>query len=458
MAANRSHRARRGIALVLTSWLVILLSLWGVLLLRESMVANAASGNAIAKLKARLACDSALESALVFLATPENRTGKGELQPWADPTTAASLAKVPVDTGGLVWAACVATDPNTAALRYGLDDEASKLHLGVATKEMLEKLPGMTAELAAAIIDWRDEDQETTADGAEDEVYALLPGFPYTAKNAPFETLYELLLVRGIDPAQLFGEDQNQNGRLDLAENDGDEKLPVDDSDGVLATGLFSYLTLHAYEPNLKADGAALLDLNTASQEQLQQELGALLSPEQIQQIMMLRSAGGLQSVGALAALPQFTPDALKAIVDLVTVYAQTQVVGRVNVVTAPRAVLLALPGMTEERVDALLAYRAGRTEGLDSLAWVVDAIGMEGYSAVSNWVTVHSYQFRFQVQGHVGGTTAEANATAIAAGTPVFRAYHRRSYVVDVAGETPTVLHQRDLDRHGPVRLPESQ
>ena len=41
---------------------------------------------------------------------------------------------------------------------YGIVGENSKLNINFATEDMLLKLPGMTGELAAAIIDWRDED------------------------------------------------------------------------------------------------------------------------------------------------------------------------------------------------------------------------------------------------------------------------------------------------------------
>jgi type II secretory pathway component PulK len=54
---------------------------------------------------------------------------------------------------------------------FGLVDESSKLNLNMATQEMLEALPRMTPELAAALIDWRDTDDETTQGGAESETY-----------------------------------------------------------------------------------------------------------------------------------------------------------------------------------------------------------------------------------------------------------------------------------------------
>jgi len=57
---------------------------------------------------------------------------------------------------------------------FELVDEASKLNLNTATVEMLQLLPGMTPELAAAIVDWRDSDSDVTTGGAEDEVYLRL--------------------------------------------------------------------------------------------------------------------------------------------------------------------------------------------------------------------------------------------------------------------------------------------
>ena len=50
---------------------------------------------------------------------------------------------------------------------FGLIDEASKLNLNIATTNMLASLPHMTAELAAAIIDWRDTDSSVSQGGAE---------------------------------------------------------------------------------------------------------------------------------------------------------------------------------------------------------------------------------------------------------------------------------------------------
>ncbi|MDA0261481.1 MAG: type II secretion system protein GspK, partial [Proteobacteria bacterium] len=56
--------------------------------------------------------------------------------------------------------------------------------------------------LADAVLDWRDGDHDTRAEGSEDSDYRLA-GLPHGAKDAPFESIYELLLVKGVT-ADLF--------------------------------------------------------------------------------------------------------------------------------------------------------------------------------------------------------------------------------------------------------------
>jgi general secretion pathway protein K len=50
-----------------------------------------------------------------------------------------------------------------------------------------------------SILDWRDSDDLHRLNGAENNYYQSLPK-PYACKNAPFDTVEELLLVRGMRP------------------------------------------------------------------------------------------------------------------------------------------------------------------------------------------------------------------------------------------------------------------
>jgi len=89
--------------------------------------------------------------------------------------------------------------------RYGLIDEERKININKAPEATLARffeIVGETAsleasEMAAAVMDWLDEDDEPRENGAESAYYqGLVPGYP--CKNKDFEVLEELLLVKGM--------------------------------------------------------------------------------------------------------------------------------------------------------------------------------------------------------------------------------------------------------------------
>ncbi|MHB8108952.1 MAG: type II secretion system minor pseudopilin [Syntrophorhabdaceae bacterium] len=78
---------------------------------------------------------------------------------------------------------------------------------GILLKNLLInfEIPEARADtIIDSMLDWADNDNLRRLSGAEDEYYLSLP-VPYRAKNAPFDTLEELLLVKGISPDLLFG-------------------------------------------------------------------------------------------------------------------------------------------------------------------------------------------------------------------------------------------------------------
>lgn len=162
------------------------------------------------------------------------------------------------------------TDVTASTMRFGLMDESAKLNLNTLLdrglsddelRDVLLTLPEMTVEIADAILDWLDEDEQPREFGAENEYYGTLDP-PYAAKNGPLESLDELLLVRGVTPWLLYGEDANRNGLLDANENDADATAPLDDADSVLLKGWSADLTLFSREANLRSDGTPKINVN----------------------------------------------------------------------------------------------------------------------------------------------------------------------------------------------------
>ena len=80
---------------------------------------------------------------------------------------------------------------------------------GIMVNNLLVNLGSPTEEanrIVDSILDWKDEDDLHRLNGAESDYYQSLP-HPYKARNADFESLEELLLVKGVTPDILYRTD-----------------------------------------------------------------------------------------------------------------------------------------------------------------------------------------------------------------------------------------------------------
>jgi general secretion pathway protein K len=142
-------------------------------------------------------------------------------------------------------------------------DEESKIPLNGATDPVLRRLfwhSGVRDTRRLSIIvdsiqDWRDPDKLHRLNGAEDDYYLSLP-VPYKAKNGNFETIDELLLVKGMTPEILYGNIVNPERRSELDAQPAWERQ--------VAPG--EYLGVARY---LSVFGAGQVNLNTAGPEVL---------------------------------------------------------------------------------------------------------------------------------------------------------------------------------------------
>lgn len=177
---------------------------------------------------------------------------------------------------------------------YGVIDLERFVDLNVAGAEELGKIPGLTPAMVGALVDWRDSDSTVSANGAEAAYYDGLE-FPRRIANAPFESLLDVLRVRGIDVVSFFGEDANGNGLLDPSENDGDKSAPLDNADGVLELGVSRWVTIGTGAANLNVSGDARADVRSADASELALVDG--LSGDLAQSIADYRQAQSISSI-----------------------------------------------------------------------------------------------------------------------------------------------------------------
>ncbi len=122
-------------------------------------------------------------------------------------------------------------------------------------------IPNMTEDIGNAILDWIDSDEEARVGGAESLTYQGL-AVPYSARNAPIQSIDELLQIQGVTPLLFYGEDANRNGLLDPNEDDGADSLPNDDADGLLDLGFRDYFTVSSRERNTMPGGDKKININ----------------------------------------------------------------------------------------------------------------------------------------------------------------------------------------------------
>lgn len=423
---NRVRPTERGTILIIVLWVSLGLVTVTLLFGHAVMLSFRAADNTLAGRQAAQAVEGGLRYAAYLLANLET---PGQLPE----ATTYAREFVPVGEGAFWFLSRTGESGPLRRRAFALNDECAKLNLNTATLEMLEGLPGMTAQLAAAIIDWRDEDEEATQGGAESQYYSFLEP-PYRAKNAPFETVEELRWVAGATWSVLYGEDANRNGLLDENEDDGDLSWPPDNRNGLLDEGVVDYLTVYSREPNLDSDGSPRLNVNSAREElaTLFEETFGEDRARELQQ--QLSGVQNVRSVLEFYLRSGLTADEFVQVEDRLTVSDESFLPGLINVNTASQVVLACLPGMDESKAANLVAHRQGNVSERHSLAWVTEVLDEDTVPLVGPHLTARSYQ---------------VNADVVGVGR-LGRGYHRVQAVFDLTADTPQLVYRKDLSGLG--------
>ena len=291
-----------------------------------------------------------------------------------------------------------------ADVHFGLTDESAKINVNTATKEMLAKVPGITPDLAEAIIKRR-EDSEA---------------------GGPLRTLREMLLFEGMTPEIFFGEDANGNGVLDESENDRDDNPPPDNGNAVLDRGLVSCLTVWSLEQNVGPNGLARTNIQTASAHELQLNVPELTEQE-ANAIVSYRGENKFESVAALLDVTEqkegggssdqkiFSVERFAKICDYVTVSEDDAEAGKVNLNTVDEVLLAALPGFSDELADTVAAYRLekGSFSSLGDL-FKVSGFNADVYRQAEKFITVRSASFSVHAVAWAGQPRVHAVIDAV--------------------------------------------
>lgn len=249
---------RSGLVLIGVLWVMVLLDMLVFVIARTGRLDSRISLSMEEKIRGKWAGRAGVETGIALLLEDE-KDSDSLFDPWALSTA---------DTNSVALDACT--------FSITVIDEAGKININSATKEQLMALPGMTDEISDCILDWRDNDDDVRANGAESAYYLNLP-YPYQPRNGAFKTVRELLLVKGVSQQLVYGYGL-------IAETTSEYNA-----------GWVNYLTCYSYDNNNDADGNARININSASASQMQQQLG--ITAGQAQWIVQNRSYSNLGSL-----------------------------------------------------------------------------------------------------------------------------------------------------------------
>ena len=418
-----SHHARAtGTVLIVTIWIMLVLVGTVLVMARAMRVEGNGSANHVASLQASAVQLGAIQYVIASL------DGLGGRMP--------SEQEMPCEGvlvgNGAFWIIRPGEDDRQRS--YGIGSEAGKVNLNAAPAEILAELPEMTAELAAAIIDWRDSDGELTPGGAESEYYLLLPE-PYECKNDLLETLEEVMLVAGASHEILFGEDTSRNGVLDENENDGDQSDPPDDRNGDLDQGIYGFATVYSIEVNRTASGQQRVNVSSSQMQELSSLLLEAFGEARALEVMVLaRRERPFANPLDFYFRTSLTNEEFDSIADKITFSQSEDLRGLIDLRVAPQEVLGCLPGLDESDVSALLAARPAADAEPGSIVWVAEALDQDKAIAIGSYITTRSYQFSADIVSVSGNG----------------RSFKRCRIVVDARQSPPRVVYRQDLTHLG--------
>ena len=315
--------------------------------------------------------------------------------------------------------------------RVGVEDAHAKVNINRMSQEDLMELPNMSEDMAAAVLDWIDEDDFVRELGAEKGYYSQLPS-PYEPRNGPIRSLQELELVAGVRAEYVRGEDWNLNGRLDPNENDGDATWPNDNADGKLDAGWSEWITTESIDEGLAYSGEARLDLLTADERALLarvEELDPLQARvvvdyarrqgarlEDLISTPLAALATQVVGLGAPAAsVANLDGDQLGKLLEETTLLDPKEgpVPGRLNVNTADREEYDYITAIPSGLADQIVFMRDSRPEGFTSLLDLLELVPPQTLTQLSIFLDVRSTSFVVSARGRDVNTGIEVDLVA---------------------------------------------
>ncbi|MDX2065624.1 MAG: type II secretion system protein GspK [Fimbriimonadaceae bacterium] len=301
--------------------------------------------------------------------------------------------------------------------RMQIIDMSSRIDINTATEAQLQTLP-LTPEQVDSILDYREADRNPRPLGAKDEYYNALER-PYNAKLAVFDTIDELLQVRGITPQTLYEVNDGVSGNTLVPGINGNAPI------------LYDVLGVNAYTANTRTDGQTRVNVNAQGTNIQTLTQPPVSLPANI--AAQIASRKNWTGIGEIAVLPGVQGQTLSSILDNLTTNAQPRVRGKINLNTATESTLSSVPGLTPDVVQSILQRQAQGFATLGDYGTLPGVTGNVLQQSV-DFFSVSSQSFLVRILGTYGS------------------AIHAIEAVIEVREEIPTVISVSTLPFNDPT------
>lgn len=305
-------------------------------------------------------------------------------------------------------------------------DEASKININTANEKLLLYLPDMTEEIANAILDWRDGNDDIRNGSVEAGYYINLP-HPYQIKNQPLGTIRELLRVKDVTEYLFYGtEIENEQQGQNITVNEG----------------WINYLTCYSLEINKDAEGENRINVNNAREKKLKDELEIRTA---YAKWIVDNRGNGFSAIGDLISnkSPDKASDStansnnaapldvqtVLDIADKIKISNYAMLFGKINLNTASKTVLTALLEGRDDIAEDIVAYRMGQLSGITSLSELtqISSLKKATIKKIIDSITVRSCIFMIRSQGsaHLTDTRRTIEAVVDRSQSPAVIVYY---------------------------------
>ena len=268
---DHSHRSRnRGSILIIVIWAIAVLAVivggTQVVCYRMAAVGTKSMEQTQARWAARAGVEQVIAVMSYHLENPESQDALAILRDMED----AAVGKTNTGT----WEITHVVD---GQLFLGPMDESSKLNINtVSVNELVEMdLDGLSQDVIDAIVDWRDEDDEVSLMGAEDDFYRNR-NLNYEPRNSDLKSIAEMELIAGVWPESLRGPDTRLLNNFDTS-------VAID-------PGWGEYFTAYTTTRSLTPQGLPRFRLDNAEESEIAEYFG--LTSEQAAGVKSFASGG----------------------------------------------------------------------------------------------------------------------------------------------------------------------